>query len=280
MKAAAFDYERPASLTQAIELLGSGERFAKVLAGGQSLGPMLNLRLVTPELLVDVTKIPELTRLEDEGDAVVLGACVTHAAIEDGRVPDGTRGVMARVARGIAYRGVRNRGTIGGSLAHADPSADWLASLAALGAEVIIFGASGRRTAPVAGFMVGVFETSLAPDEILEAVRIPKLSAGAQWGFYKVCRKTGEFAQAMAAVLWDPERDIRRAVVGATESTPVVVDDAEQLLGSCSAKTSDDLANESVALGLLEKAGLRGDGYTRRVHLVALRRALLQVQDQ
>ena len=280
MKAAAFDYERPASLTQAIELLGSGERFAKVLAGGQSLGPMLNLRLVTPKLLVDVTKIPELIRLEDEGDAVVLGACVTHAAIEDGRVPDGTRGAMARVARGIAYRAVRNRGTIGGSLAHADPSADWLASLAALGAEVIIFGASGRRTARVAEFMVGVFETSLAPDEILEAVRIPKLSAGAQWGFYKVCRKTGEFAQAMAAVLWDPERDVRRAVVGATESTPVVVDDAEQLLGSCRAKVSDDLANESVALGLLEKAGLSGDGYTRRVHLVALRRALLQVQDQ
>ena len=273
MKAAAFDYQRPASLAQAVELLSPQARFAKVLAGGQSLGPMLNLRLATPELLVDVTTIPELVRVEHEGDAVVLGACVTHAAIEDGRVPDGTPGVMARVARGIAYRAVRNRGTIGGSLAHADPSADWLLILAALGAEAIVFGGKGRRTVPIAEFMVGAFETSLAPDEILEAVRIPKLSAGARCGFYKVCRKTGEFAQAIAAVLWDPQRDVWRAVVGATESTPIVLDDARPLLSGA----GDDVYDENAATHLMRSAGLSDDPYARQIHLVALRRALLQV---
>lgn len=280
MKARAFDYERPATPKQAVELLGSRERIAKVLAGGQSLGPMMNLRLVAPELLVDVTRIPELIRAEDEGDAVVLGACVTHAAIEDGDVVDGTHGVMPRIARGIAYRAVRNRGTIGGSLAHADPSADWLSSLAALGATVLIFGAGGHRTVPVAKFMVGVFVNVLAPDEIVEAVRIPKLSARARWGFYKVCRKPGEFAEAMAAALWDPERNIQRAAIGATGSTPIIIEDVARVLESPSEKVLDSLFSESTASRLLEHAGLGGDPYAQQIRLVALRRALVQVRMQ
>ena len=120
---------------------------AKVLAGGQTLGPMLNLRLAQPALLVDITRIPELAAVSEDADAVTIGATVTHAAIEDGRVPDPTGGFLARVARGIAYRAVRTRGTIGGSLAHADPAADWLSCLAALGAEVVIAGAGRQRGA-------------------------------------------------------------------------------------------------------------------------------------
>lgn len=143
MKPARFDYERPTSLGDALALLGTGERVVKCLAGGQSLGPMLNLRLVQPDLLVDITRIPELTRVEEDDDGLLLGACTTHAAIEDGRVPDVTGGVLPAVAQGIAYRAVRSRGTIGGSLAHADPAADWLACLTALGAEIVVHGASG-----------------------------------------------------------------------------------------------------------------------------------------
>jgi carbon-monoxide dehydrogenase medium subunit len=126
MKPAPFDYARPSSLADAIALLASDELSLKLLAGGQSLGPMLNLRLVQPDLLVDITAVPELRRAEADGDGVLIGACVTHADIEDGRVPDPTEGVLPAVARGIAYRAVRNRGTIGGSLAHADPAADWI----------------------------------------------------------------------------------------------------------------------------------------------------------
>ena len=280
MKAAAFDYERPASLTQAVALLGGAERNAKILAGGQSLGPLLNLRLAAPQLLVDVRRIPELNRADEESDAVVLGACVTHAAVEDGRVPDATRGVMAGVARGIAYRAIRNCGTVGGSLAHADPAADWPTCLAALDAQALIFGPRGRRTVPVAQFMSGVFETALAPDEILEAVRVPKLSARARWGFHKFCRKTGKFAEAMAAVLWDPERDVRRAVIGATDSKPIVIADARDALDHARGGAFDDPLNERAVARVLESAGVGGDRFARQIHIVSFRRALAQIQSQ
>jgi carbon-monoxide dehydrogenase medium subunit len=281
VKAAAFDYARPSSLELAVELLDSVEGSVKILAGGQSLGPMLNLRLAVPELLVDVTRIPELLRVEDQSDAVVLGACVTHAAIEDERVADGTRGVMSRVARGIAYRAVRNRGTLGGSLAHADPSSDWVPSLAALDATALIFGAGGRRTVSIAELIVGAFETSLAPGEILEAVRIPKLSARARWGFHKVCRKTGELAEAIAAVLWDPERDIERVVIGATGSVPIVINDAARLHQGRREKVLDGTLDETPEWRRLEaQEGLGGDAYERQIHLVALRRALVQAYKQ
>jgi carbon-monoxide dehydrogenase medium subunit len=274
MKAAQFLYERPADLSQALALLGAGERVTRVLAGGQSLAPMLNLRLSTPDMLVDVTRMRELTRAEDERDAVVLGACVTHAAIEDGRVPDPTHGIMRRVAAGIAYRAVRNRGTIGGSLAHADPAADWLVTLAALGAQVLVVSARARRTLSIAELVVGPFETSLAAGEMIEAIRIPKISRDARWGYCKIARKAGKFADAMAAVLFDPQSDIHRIVIGATESRPLVIE------GSGDPTRRSDLAraaasgDEVTGTALLERAGLAGDAYFVHLHFVALKRAL------
>lgn len=268
MKAAAFDYERPTTLAAAFALLRSPGTDVKVVAGGQSLAPMLNLRLATPRLVVDVTRIPELGCTVDEAGSVVIGACVTHADIEDGRVPDATRGVMARVARGIAYRAVRNRGTIGGSLAHADPAADWPTCLAALGAEALIVGPGGRRTVPIADFVSGAFETALADDELLEAVRVPRLSPRARWGHFKLCRKTGKFADAMTAILRDPERGVCRAVVGATDGRPIVI------TGEAG---GDDPLSESSVAARLERAAVAGDRPARRVHLASYRRALAQV---
>ena len=131
MKPVAFEYERATTLAEAADLLGHGDGFAKVLAGGQSLGPMLNLRLAQPDVLVDITSIPELTAVTDGRDAFEIGACVTHADIEDGRVADHTNGLLRHVAGRIAYRAVRNRGTIGGSIAHADPAADWISDACA-----------------------------------------------------------------------------------------------------------------------------------------------------
>ena len=278
MKAARFEYERPADIERAIQLLASADREAKILAGGQSLGPMLNLRLATPELLVDVTRIPELNRVESEHDTVVLGACVTHAAIEDRRVPDGTHGIMPRVARGIAYRAVRNRGTVGGSLAHADPAADWIVCLAALGAEVVAVGAGGRRSIAVSELVVGAFETSLRSGEMIESVRIPRPSARASWGFYKVTRKEGKFADAMAAVLCDSERGVYRVALGAMESKPVVVADAATLCQHGSELVPRRFGSDTPALRILKDAGLGGDDYAIRVHIVALQRALAQTQ--
>lgn len=270
MKAAPFDYERPGDLDGAIALIARTDAIVKFLAGGQSLGPMLNLRLAQPDVLVDITHIPELKRVEESGDAITLGACVTHADIEDGRVPDVTGGSLREVAREIAYRAVRNRGTIGGSLSHADPAADWISALAAMGADVLIRGPAGPRTLPVAALMTGAFETALDAAEIIEAVRIPRFSRGARWGYYKVARKTGEMAQAIGAVLHDPERAVFRAVMGATESLPIVLSDAAPLFGN--ALVADKL-NPEVAAQALDAAGIT-DVVARKLHIAALRRAL------
>ena len=273
MKPAPFDYARPSTLADVLALLSSEERSVKLLAGGQSLGPMLNLRLAQPDLLVDITAVPELLRVETEGDGLLIGACITHADIEDRRVPDPTDGALPAVAGAIAYRAVRNRGTIGGSLAHADPAADWISALAALGAEAITCGPAGQRRFPVEQFMAGVFEAALQPDELLEAIRVPRLSPRRRWGFYKFCRKAGEFAHAIGAVLYDPERAVCRVVIGATESTPIVVPDAAPLFGG---RPEDGLAlhyDSSHAATLLDKEGMR-DPFERQIHLVALERAV------
>lgn len=269
MKPSRFEYERPADLAGVIALTQREDIVVKIVAGGQSLGPMLNLRLVQPDLLVDITGIPELKRVDEHADWIDVGACVTHADIEDGRVPDVTHGALPDVARNIAYRAVRNRGTLGGSLAHADPSADWVTSLAAMGAEALIRGPAGNRTLAIADFVTGVFEVALAPGEVLDAVRIPRLSSGARWGYYKICRKTGELAQAIAAVLHDPARGVFRAVIGATESTPVVFADAGALFGGIPRAGFD----KTVAARALAAAGMR-DTFDQQIHVVALQRAI------
>ena len=273
MKPAPFDYARPSTLADVFALLESEERSIKLLAGGQSLGPMLNLRLAQPDLLVDITAVPDLLRIETEGDGLLIGACVTHADIEDGRVPDPTGGALPAVAGAIAYRAVRNRGTVGGSLAHADPAADWISALAALGADAVVRGPADQRRVPVEQFMAGVFEPALEPDELLEAIYVPRLSPGRRWGFYKFCRKAGEFAHAIGAVLFDPERAVCRAVIGATESTPIVLPDATRLFGG---RPDDGLARNydpALTAKLLDEKGKR-DPFERQIHLIALERAV------
>src|ERR1700720_382379 len=194
MKAAAFAYERPSDLNAALSLLAKTNGTAKIIAGGQSLGPMLNLRLVQPELIIDIAGLSELKQAERSGDELVIGACITHGDIEDGRIPDVTRGAMQRVAGAIAYRAVRNRGTIGGSLCHADPAADWISALAALGAKVTLRSLAGVRDLAIEKFVTGALESALRPGEIVEAVRVPAMTPSAQWGYVKACRTTGEFA--------------------------------------------------------------------------------------
>ena len=273
MKPSRFDYERPADLAGVIALTRREDIAVKILAGGQSLGPMLNLRLVQPDVLVDITGIPELKRVEENADAIIVGACVTHADIEDGRVPDVTGGALTEVARGIAYRAVRNRGTLGGSLSHADPSADWVACLAAVGASVLIRGPAGKRNLAIGDFVTGAFEVALDPGEILEAVRIPRLSRSARWGYYKICRKTGELAQAIGAVLHDPERSVFRAVIGATESRPIVLSDATSLFGG-KPRAGLAAAFDAGAAARVLSAAEMTDPYDNRIHVVALKRAI------
>ena len=264
MKPAAFDYEKPADVAAALRLLAGGEGMAKPIAGGQSLGPMLNLRLAQPSLLVDIRRIPELCQVSESADALTLGACITHAMIEDGKVPDVTRGLLPSVAADIAYRAVRNRGTVGGSLVHADPAADWASTLMLLSAVALIAGPGGRREVPLQEFVLGAFETALTEDELLTGVRIPKLTKAARWGYYKFCRKTGEFAEAIGAVLLDPDRNICRAVIGATNSMPHVIGEARGIAEHFS---------PDAALAAVHAAGLGDDPYERQMHFIALKRA-------
>ena len=272
MKPVRFDYARPADLGEAISLGSRSDVTVKYLAGGQSLGPMLNLRLVQSDLLVDITGIDELKRAEQTADALILGSCITHADIEDGRVPDVTGGAMRSVAASIAYRAVRNRGTVGGSLVHADPSADWMSSLAALGAQAVVRGARGERRISIDQLMVGVFECSLTPGELLTAVEIPKVSAGARWGYYKHCRKTGELAGAIGAYFYDPDRSICRAVLGATGTRPLVFNDAKALFGGGTPGGAIDrsfIKNAMAGHGMTDPIG-------QQVHVACLKRAIAQ----
>src|SRR5215472_16468314 len=167
MKAAAFDYVRPRDVREAIALLSQAGGSGKVLAGGQSLGPMLNLRLARPGLLVDISRLEELRQIEDVGDVLRIGGAVTHSTIEDANGSLTGGAMLVEVAAGIAYRAVRNRGTIAGSLAHADPAGDWPLALAALGADAVLRGLSGERSIPVAGLMTAAFTTEIRDDEIV-----------------------------------------------------------------------------------------------------------------
>jgi carbon-monoxide dehydrogenase medium subunit len=275
MKPVAFDYERPSTLADAAVLLGQANGFSKVLAGGQSLGPMLNLRLAQPDLLVDITSIAELTTISETADHLEIGACITHANIEDGRVPDHFAGLMQRVAGRIAYRAVRNRGTIGGSLAHADPSADWLSALSLLGAEAIVWTPQGSRSVPVAELAVSSFTTVIKPHELIRAVRVPKLSAGSRWGFYKFSQKAGEFAHAIGGVLHDPARGRFRAVIGAIETAPIVIADATPLFGGKFDAGIAERLDQQAVLRLLDRKNVT-DEYIRSLALVALKRAASQ----
>lgn len=275
MKPAPFHYARAASLDQATRLLGELGGAAKALAGSQSLGPMLNLRIAQPEMLVDITSIPELAAVTEHRDHVEIGACITHADIEDGRIPDPSLGLLSRVAGGIAYRAVRNRGTIGGSLAHADPAADWVSVMPLLGTELLTRSPRGHRAIAADRLMVSSFVTTLEPDELICAIRVPKLSARSRWGFCKFNQKVGEFAHAIGGVLYDPDNGRYRAVIGAIETTPIVLADATRLFNGAFGPDLDKRLDVKALLALLDDKAVT-DAYTRQLAPVVLKRAARQ----
>ena len=274
MKAPAFDYVRPQSLGEAIDLLAAGAGEARVIAGGQSLLALMNLRLASPALLIDIARLPELAAVAEDSDAVTLGAGVTHAMIEDKRVPDPSRGLMPRVAAHLGYRAIRTRGTIGGSLALADPAADWPAVLAGLDAEITLSGPRGRRSLKGAEFATGIFETRLDDDEIVESVRIAKLSADARWGYVKITRKSGEFANALAVAVVDRARGQFRIVLGAANGSPLVLAEASRLLAD--GRSDVEARRAAVDSDLDHAADRHFDDYQRNLHRVAAMRALQQ----
>jgi carbon-monoxide dehydrogenase medium subunit len=214
---AEFEYKRPASLDEAIGLLaGNGD--TRVLAGGHSLLPMMKLRLAEPATLVDIGRLPGLDGITEDGDGLRIGALATHASVAASELVREKCRVLATTAEGIGDRQVRNRGTIGGSLAHADPGADYPTVITALGARVVVRGQGGEREIAAYDFFTGVFTTALEQGEIVIAVRVPAAARAA----YEKHRHPAS-GYAVAGVACVVGADDARLVVGGVTGTPVLI---------------------------------------------------------
>jgi aerobic carbon-monoxide dehydrogenase medium subunit len=218
-----FDYIRPTTVEDAVAALADAGDEAKVLAGGQSLLPVLRLRLAAPTLLVDLGGLDQLRDIRSDGDTLVIGAMVTHAAVASSDAVAESAALLAQAAATIGDRQVRHCGTIGGSLAHADPAGDLPTVAVALDADLVVAGPDGRRTVPAREFFVDYFTTALRPDELLVEVRVPKLPG---WGVHyaKMTRTAQAWATvAVAAAVRRDNGAIGEARVALTNMGPVPV---------------------------------------------------------
>jgi carbon-monoxide dehydrogenase medium subunit len=274
-----FDYHAPDSVAGAISLLQQFGSDAKLLAGGHSLLPMMKLRFAQPGVLIDLNRIPELRGICLDGETVVIGAMTVendliHSETLRTRVP-----LLSEAARLIADPQVRNRGTIGGDIAHGDPGNDHPALSLACDAEFVLQGPSGTRTVAADGFFLGTYMTQLAEDEILVGIRVPSFAAGTGWAYEKLKRKTGDWATAGCAVV------MRRAAgrithirVTLTNLAPTAlrVHEAEQaLLGEALTPETLDKAAQAVLRAVDPAEDLRGDvEYKTAMAAVMTKRAL------
>ncbi|MEN3365169.1 MAG: aerobic carbon-monoxide dehydrogenase medium subunit [Burkholderiales bacterium] len=277
MKSAAFAYQRPASVIEAVRVFGQTDA-AKPIGGGQSLGPMLNLRLVRAQLLVDVSGLDEIRTVEQKKDGLWIGGATTHAEIEDGKL-DSLLGqssplaqMLRHIAGTIAYRAVRNRGTMAGSLAHADPAADWVLTMMALDAQLQCVSAQGQRTIRMSQFMSGAFTTALGSGDLLTGVLVPQYSNAMRWGYYKFCRKTGEFAEASCASVFDPERGIARIAIGALDGAPALL----PKLAADIARSGIDALSDAAVKEAVAQATPGRDEIGRRLIVAAVKRSVRQ----
>jgi carbon-monoxide dehydrogenase medium subunit len=231
---APFDYHAPTSLSEAIALLQRHGDQAKVLSGGQSLLPLLKLRVGAAGHLVDIGKIPGLEYIREEGGFLKIGGRTRESELERSEIVRSKYPILHDTALVIADPLVRNRATVGGNLAHADPANDHPATMLALGAEVTATGSKGQRTIPIDKFFTGIFTTALAPDEILTEIRIPVPPPGSGGAYVKLERKVGDFATAAAAaqVTLGAGGAIDRVGIGLTAAgpTPIKATEAERFL--------------------------------------------------
>lgn len=276
---ASFDYVRPASLTDAVQALADGGDDAKVIAGGQSLLPLLRLRLAYPELLVDIGGLDELRGVTDAGDSLLIGARTTHDQLVHDPLVAAHCGLLAEAAGTVADPAVRHRGTLGGSLAHADPAGDLPAVVLALGGTLIASGPAGQREIGAADFFVDYLSTALAPGEILTAIRVPKL--GPDWGYrYEKFHRTAQAwaIVGVAALARRSNGQVAEARIGLTNMGPVPVRAAAAEAAAAGAAASLDALRAAAASadeGTQPPADLHGAAdYRRHLARVLTGRAL------
>jgi carbon-monoxide dehydrogenase medium subunit len=234
MPAVPFDYEAPRTLQEAVELLGAWGEEAKPLAGGQSLVPLLTLRLVRPRVVVDLAGLDELKGVVREDGMVRIGALVRHRSLERGEGPLRLCPVLQEAASLVGNVRVRTLGTLGGSLAHADPAAELPAAVRALDGEIVVRGREGERTVPASAFFTGVLATALRPGELVTAVRVPVLGERTGWAVEEFSRRAGDFAivASVALVQLDPLGRIAgaRVALAGVGPTPQRVESVEAAL--------------------------------------------------
>ncbi|MFC9283758.1 FAD binding domain-containing protein [Streptomyces collinus] len=273
-----FDYTRPAGVDEALRALADAGDEAKVLAGGQSLLPLLRLRLAFPELVVDIGRLPELRGVREDGDTLVIGAMTTHHEVVHDPLVRRHAGLLAQATATVADPAVRHRGTLGGSLAHADPAGDLPAVALALDAELVVAGAGGRRTVPAREFFVDYLQSALAPDELLVEVRVPKREG---WGFHY--EKFHPVAQSwaivgVAALVRRDDGHVSEARIGLTNmgSTPLRATAAEEALSGADGPGAVARAAEEAAEGTRPAKDLAASPeYREHLARVLTRRAVL-----
>ncbi|MEU3830936.1 xanthine dehydrogenase family protein subunit M [Streptomyces sp. NPDC029080] len=274
----AFEYTRPGSVDEAVRALAGAGEEGKVLAGGQSLLPLLRMRLAFPELVVDVGRVPELRGVREDGGALVIGAMTTHHEVVHDPLVRRHAGLLAEATATVADPAVRHRGTLGGSLAHADPAGDLPAVALALDAELVVAGPGGWRTVPARDFFVDYLQPALAPDELLVEVRIPKTDG---WDFHY--EKFHPVAQSwavvgVAALVRRGDGHITRARVGLTNmgSTPLRATAAEEALRGADGPEAVARAAQAAAEGTRPAQDLSASPeYRQHLARVLTRRAVL-----
>jgi carbon-monoxide dehydrogenase medium subunit len=276
MKAAIFDYAVPKTVSEASTLLGTAGVATAAIAGGQSLLPMLNLRVALPDLLVDIGRLQELKEVAATPSNIRIGALTTHAAIEDGKLPEAFGGLMQKVASKISYRAIRNHGTIGGSVALADPASDWTGCLMALGAHVRISGLKGTRSQPISEFVLGQYSTSLASDEIILGFDVPRPDAAAlRWGFFKVVRKSGAFADSIAFAVANGRGGPASVVLAAAADRPCLLSKVAERIQV--GDRSEETLRSAIAKDMAEHVS-QDDAYLMRLHTSTVLRAVQELQ--
>ena len=279
MKPPRFDYRAPESLDEALDLLADSGPDARILAGGQSLVPVLNFRLARPGLLIDINRIAGLAGIEDKDDRLVIGATTRQRAIEMSSVVARAVPLLHEATRYVAHLPIRTRGTVGGSIANADPAAEDPAVAAALEATMVCRSRRGERRIAAAGFFVDVLTTALEPDEMLVAVEFPKIPDGAGAAFAEISRRDGDFALAGVAaqfVLVDGRvRDARIAACGVGPA-PLRFRDAEEvLLDSACEPEAIEAAADAVAASADPHDDVHASAaYRRQLAAAMARRAL------
>jgi carbon-monoxide dehydrogenase medium subunit len=267
VKPAPFRYHRPQSLADALGLLEKLED-AKLIAGGQSLGPMMNMRLVQPAQLVDLNGISSLSFVNESENVVEIGALARHHDVANSPLIRKHCPLLAEAAQTIGHYAIRTRGTLGGSLAHADPAAQLPLVAATLGAEIAVAGKRGERRIAAKDFFVSMMTTALEPDEILVSVRFPKAAPGERHAWQHFSRRTGDFAiVAVAAVLHSQKL---RLGIGGAEDKPIVLTDLVLESPEVIARKARDAVNpaENARVPAL---------YRRELVEVLTRRALLKI---